>query len=57
MGKELGLPLPSETRIRGIEAADVVTFSKQLDPAVAAALPLAAAEFLSQIEQPCGAGP
>lgn len=57
MGKELGLSLPTEIMIWGIEAADVATFSEQLTPAVAAAVPVAVAEILRQLEQPSGARP
>jgi hydrogenase maturation protease len=39
MGKMLGLHLPSEIRIWGIEAADVETFSEELTEDVAKAVP------------------
>jgi hydrogenase maturation protease len=43
LGRQAGLPLPQSGRIRiiAIEAADVTTFSEELTPAVAAAVPQA----------------
>ena len=38
-GRALGVPLPSEIRIFGVEAADVSTFGDTLTPGVAAAVP------------------
>ncbi len=55
MGKALGLALPEEIRIWGIEAADVATFSEELTPAVAAAVPLVTAEIIHQLDLALGA--
>ncbi len=41
LGRRLGLPLPERLRVLAVEAADVKTFSEELSPAVAAALPAA----------------
>jgi hydrogenase maturation protease len=38
-GRAVGMPLPEEIRIFGVEAADVTTFSEDLSPEVAAAVP------------------
>ena len=46
VGRELGLRLPGEIDIIGIEAADVETFSEELSPGVRAALPAAVAEIV-----------
>ena len=47
VGRELGLALPGEIRIIGIEAEDVDNFSEELTSSVRAALPEAVAEILS----------
>lgn len=47
LGRELGLPLPAEVEVVGIEAQDVVNFSEELSDAVAAALPAAVARVLA----------
>lgn len=46
LGRELGLHLPGEIYILGIEAADVENFSEELSCEVRAALPAAVAEIL-----------
>ncbi|HBG07156.1 MAG: hypothetical protein A2075_08195 [Geobacteraceae bacterium GWC2_58_44] len=47
LGRELGLALPEEITLLGIEAEDVDSFSEQLTSLVRAALPAAVAEILS----------
>jgi hydrogenase maturation protease len=39
LGRAAGVALPERIRVFGVEADDVVTFSEELTPAVAAALP------------------
>ena len=46
LGRELGLALPGEIRIVGIEAEDVDNFSEDLTRSVEAALPAAVAEIM-----------
>jgi hydrogenase maturation protease len=45
VGRELGLKIPGEIVIIGIEAADVENFGEELTPEVRAALPTAVAEI------------
>ena len=47
LGRELGLHLPAEVEVVGIEAGDVENFSEQLTPAVRASLPAAVARVLA----------
>jgi len=47
LGRELGLDLPREIEIIGIEADDVETFSEELTGAVQAALPAAVARLVA----------
>lgn len=47
LGRELGLKLPGEIEIIGIEAEDVESFSEELTPAVHAALPGAVAQIMA----------
>ena len=51
LGRDLGLKLPEQVEIVGIEAQDVERFSEALTPPVAAALPAAVDEVLRR----CGA--
>lgn len=50
LGKRLGLELPQKITIFAIEVADVVTFSEQLTPEVAQAVPKAMALILQELE-------
>ena len=52
VGRELGLALPREIRIVGIEAEDVENFSEELTRSVRAALPAAVAEILRLCTSP-----
>jgi hydrogenase maturation protease len=47
LGRELGLALPGEIRIIGIEAKDVENFGEELTSTVQAALPAAVAQIVS----------
>jgi hydrogenase maturation protease len=47
----LGMPIPREIIIYGIAVQDVLNFSDQLTPAVAAAIPVVAAAVLSDISK------
>jgi len=49
MGKMLGLPLPSEIDIWGIEAMDVETFSEELTEDVAKAVPLVVQKIVADL--------
>ena len=49
MGKMLGLHLPSEIEIWGIEALDVETFSEELTEDVAKAVPIVVEEILHKL--------
>jgi hydrogenase maturation protease len=49
MGKKLGYPLPDTVTIVGIEAQNVLDFSEELSPPVAAAVHIAAQLVLDQI--------
>ena len=49
MGKMLGLPLPSEIDIWGIEAMDVETFSEELTEDVAKAVPLVVQKIVDEL--------
>jgi hydrogenase maturation protease len=57
IGRELGLPLPREIRIWGIEGEDIATFGEELSPAVAAAVPLTIAQIVNQLSPDSGAAP
>lgn len=46
LGRQLGLALPDEIDVVGVEAADVEHFSEELTPAVRAAIPTAVAAVL-----------
>lgn len=50
-GRLAGLALPREVRIVGVEAVDVVTFAERLSPAVARAVPAAAARVQALLEE------
>lgn len=50
MGKTLGIRLPSEIRIWGIEAKDVETFGEELTDDVAGALPIVVEKILQEIK-------
>ena len=47
LGRDLGLPLPEEIRIIGIEALDVETFGERLSGQLQAALPAVVAEIVA----------
>ena len=49
MGKMLGLSLPSEIDIWGIEAADVETFSEELTENVAKAVPIVVQKIVGEL--------
>lgn len=49
LGARLGMPIPRQIVIFGIEAADVDTFGEQLTPAVAAAVPGAVELVLDEL--------
>ncbi|OQW98731.1 MAG: hypothetical protein BWK74_03905 [Desulfobacteraceae bacterium A6] len=49
MGRMLGMRLPSEIRIWGIEAADVETFGEELTEDVAKAVPLAVERVMDEL--------
>jgi hydrogenase maturation protease len=53
-GRQAGLPLPANDGILlvGIEAADILTFSEQLTPAVEAAIPIVVQDILHILQQP-----
>ncbi len=53
LGSELGLELPGEVAIVGIEAVDVETFGEELSDAVRAAVPEAVAVVLRILDTPC----
>jgi len=46
LGRDLGLSLPEEIEVVGVEAGDVETFSEELTPLVRAAVPAAVAAVL-----------
>jgi hydrogenase maturation protease len=50
-GRLAGLTLPGDVRIVGVEAVDVVTFAERLTPAVACAVPAAAARVQALLEE------
>lgn len=52
MGRELGLALPEEIRIVGVEAKAEFDFGETLSPAVAGAIPLAAQAVATWLLQP-----
>ncbi len=49
LGAEMGLPMPRELAIVGVEAERVLDFSDDCTPAVAASLPEAAAAVLAEL--------
>jgi hydrogenase maturation protease len=51
MGRALGIALPDEVRIVGVEAECVYDFSEELSPPVAAAVPLAARMIIDMLRQ------
>ena len=54
-GRAIGISLPVEIRLFGVEAADVTTYGETLTPQVAAAVPELAARVLSLVvEAPRG---
>lgn len=54
IGRALGLILPDDICIIGIEAVDVVNFGENLTPAVELALPKAVSRVLARVGQPSG---
>ncbi len=52
VGRRLGAALPSQIIVVGVEAQTVFEFSEQLSPAVAAAVPIAAARVRQLLEEP-----
>ncbi len=54
-GRLLGIPLPPEIAIWGIEGARLDEFGEELTPAVAAAVPLVAARIVARIQGGSGA--
>lgn len=46
LGRALGLPMPTEVRVLAIEVADPLTLGETMTPAVAAAVPSAAARAI-----------
>ncbi len=51
LGRRMGLQLPAEITIYGIGAANVVDFGEEMTPAVAAAVPRAAAAVLQELDR------
>ncbi|MEW5989320.1 MAG: hydrogenase maturation protease [Chloroflexota bacterium] len=51
LAKTVGLQMPSDIRIIAIEAENTLEFSEECTPAVAAALPQAAAQVLLELDQ------
>lgn len=49
LGRQLGMDIPGEIVILGIEAVDVETFGEELTPSVAAAVPQAVELVLEQL--------
>jgi len=49
LGKHLGLDVPSDIQIIAVEAYDVTNFGEDLTPAVAKAIPKAAASILQKV--------
>ena len=52
MGKRMGMRLPQEIVIYAISVENVIDFSDQLTPAVAAAVPQVVASILEEIRKP-----
>jgi hydrogenase maturation protease len=50
MGRSLGVPLPNDVTIVGVEAECLFDFTEELTPPVAAAVPLAARMVLEMLE-------
>jgi len=51
VGRQLGAALPAQIIVVGVEAQTVFEFSEQLSPAVAAAVPIAAARVRQLLEE------
>ena len=55
-GRKLGIKLPSELVIWGIEAGDVNTFGEDVTPEVGAAIPHVVEEVLEELQRPFKTG-
>jgi hydrogenase maturation protease len=55
LGRQMGAALPDEVQVVAVEADRVFDFSDELTPAVAAAIPEAAAAVLALLQQPAEA--
>ncbi len=51
LGKQLGMALPDDIIIFGIEAEDVITFSENCTPAVKAAIPACADMIVTELSR------
>ena len=54
VGRSVGYVLPSEVKVIGIEAADVVNFGENLSPPVSGALPLVVEMVLAEVMKDMG---
>jgi hydrogenase maturation protease len=57
LGKMLGLQLPEDIKVWGVEAHDLETFGEDLSPQVASALPQLISEIRRYLKEPFPSGP